>query len=86
MRYQPAQRRGVKIVNHKTWMWIAGLGAAYFFLTSRVPVFAKQTDGTYAPVGVLDRMTVALTGAQPPAPQVPLANQIIGALNTIYTT
>jgi hypothetical protein len=47
-----------------------GLGAVtYYFLSTRQPVYAKLADGTFAPAGILDRITVALTGAIPPTPQ-----------------
>lgn len=72
-------------MNRATLLWIAGLGAAYFFLSSRTPVFVKMTDGTYQPVGILDRLTVALTGAQPPQPQSATVN-IPGLINVSYTS
>jgi len=72
-------------MNRSTLYWIAGLGAAYFFIANRTPVFAKQTDGTYAPVGILDRLTVALTGAQPPVPQSASVS-LPGGLNISYTS
>jgi hypothetical protein len=72
-------------MNRNTLYVVVGLGAAYFFLTSRQPVFMKTADGTYQPAGLLDRLTVALTGAQPPQPQnVQVA--IPGVFNMSYTT
>lgn len=57
-------------MRNNTMMWIVGLAGAYFFLTTRQPVYAQQADGTYQPSGLLDRLTVALTGnTTPPAPQ-----------------
>jgi hypothetical protein len=53
-------------MNRKTLLYL-GLGAAaYFFLTTRQPVFQQQADGSFTPAGVLDKLTVMLTGAQPP--------------------
>lgn len=72
-------------MNRNTLLMIAGLGAAYFFLVNRTPVFVKQTDGTYSPVGMLDRLTVALTGAQPPNPQNVSLN-VPGLFNVSYTS
>lgn len=72
-------------MNRNALLWIAGLGATYFFLANRTPAFVKMTDGTYQPVGVLDRLTVALTGAQPPLPQSASLN-IPGLINVSYTT
>lgn len=64
---------------------LAGLGiAGYFFLSSRRPVFQQLPDGTYQPAGFLDRMTVALTGAQPPVPQSASIN-VPGLFNINYT-
>lgn len=45
---------------------ILGLGGAYFFLSSRTPVWVLGPTGTYVPSGMLDQLTVMLTGAQPP--------------------
>jgi hypothetical protein len=56
-------------MNRQTILLLIGAGAAYFFLTSRTPVFMKLADGTYKPAGLLDQLTVALTGAIPPPPQ-----------------
>lgn len=65
---------------------ILGLGVgAYFFLSSRRPVFMKAADGTFQPAGVLDRLTVALTGAQPPQPQNVSVN-VPGLFNVSYTS
>jgi hypothetical protein len=71
-------------MNHKTIMWLVGLGGAYLFLTMRQPVFVKLTDGTYQPVGILDKLTVALTGAQPPPPQTATLN-IPGIIQASFT-
>jgi hypothetical protein len=54
-------------MNRKMLLTVLGLGSAYFFLSSRAPVWAIQADGTYKPAGMLDQLTVMLTGAQPPA-------------------
>jgi hypothetical protein len=64
---------------------LVGLGVAgYFFLTTRQPVFAKAADGSYQPAGLLDRMTVALTGAQAPTPQN-VSVSVPGLFNVQYT-
>ena len=74
-------------MNRQTILILVGVGAAYFFLTSRTPVFAKQSDGTYKPAGLLDQLTVALTGAIPPAvPPVQQFNLAIpDVVNMSYT-
>lgn len=74
-------------MSKSTMITLIGLGAAYFFLTSRQPVFAKQADGTYVPAGFLDKLTVALTGAQPPAtvPPASYALNIPGVFDASYT-
>lgn len=74
-------------MSKSTIITIVGLGAAYFFLTSRQPVFAKQADGSYLPAGLLDKLTVALTGAHPPAavPPASYALNIPGILDASYT-
>jgi hypothetical protein len=51
-----------------TVMWIVGLGAAYYFLSTRVPQYTLQLNGTYLPSTFIDQLTVMLTGAVPPAP------------------
>lgn len=71
-------------MNRNTLYLLAGLGAAYFFLSSRKPVFAQNADGTYQPAGLLDRLTVALTGTQPPIPQNVSVN-VPGLFNINYT-
>jgi hypothetical protein len=53
-------------MNRKMLLTVLGLGGAYFFLSTRAPVWAIQADGTYKPAGMLDQLTVMLTGAQPP--------------------
>ena len=56
-------------MKRQTWL-LLGLGAAvYFFLSKRQPVYAQLADGTFAPASILDRLTVAITGAIPPTPQ-----------------
>lgn len=63
---------------------VAGLGiAGYFYLSTRQPVFQHNADGTYSPAGFLDRLTVALTGAQPPQPQQVTVN-VPGVANIQY--
>ena len=71
-------------MNRNMLMTLIGLGAAYFFLTSRTPVFLQNPDGTYTPAGLLDRLTVTLTGAQPPAPKQVSVN-VPGLINVAYT-
>jgi hypothetical protein len=56
-------------MKRQTILLLIGAGAAYFFLTTRTPVFIKLADGTFQPAGLLDQLTVALTGAIPPPPQ-----------------
>jgi hypothetical protein len=64
---------------------ILGLGVAgYFFLTTRQPVFQQLPDGSYQPAGLLDRLTVALTGTQPPQPKN-ISVAIPGLFNVNYT-
>jgi hypothetical protein len=82
-------------VQKNTVMWLAGGAAAYYFLSTRTPVYAQQLDGSYLPATFIDRLTVAITGVAPPPP-VPQGtaatiattlNQVIPALqNAIATT
>lgn len=72
-------------MKRNTLFILVGLGATYFYLTSRIPIFAKALDGTYQPAGLLDRLTVALTGAQPPSPQQITVN-VPGIANVSYTS
>jgi hypothetical protein len=71
-------------MNRKTLLILAGAGAAYFYLSTRQPVFLKMTDGTYQPAGLLDKLTVMLTGAVPPPPQSATVS-IPGVINMSYT-
>ena len=71
-------------MSKNTLILVLGLGAGYFFLTSRQPVFTKLPDGTYQPAGLIDRLTVALTGAQPPTPQS-VSVDVPGLFNVNYT-
>ena len=71
-------------MDRNTLMILIGLGAGYFFLSTRTPVFQQNADGTYSPAGLLDRMTVALTGAQPPNPKQVSVN-VPGLINVAYT-
>jgi hypothetical protein len=68
-------------MNRNTLLWLAALGAGYYFLTTRTPVYLRQTDGSFIPASMIDRLSVALTGAIPPAPQPSNAQVIIGAIN-----
>lgn len=74
-------------MNKQTVLILVGLGATYFFLTSRKPVFVKMSDGTYQPSGLLDKLTVALTGAQPPGviPPASYNLNIPGVFDASYT-
>lgn len=64
---------------------LIGLGVAgYFFLSTRQPVFQQLPDGTYQPAGLLDRLTVALTGIQPPQPKN-ISVGVPGLFNVSYT-
>lgn len=71
-------------MNRNTLFLILGLGGAYFFLSSRQPVFQQMADGSYQPAGLLDRLTVALTGAQPPTPKSLTVN-VPGLFDVSYT-
>ena len=51
-----------------TLAWMIGLGAAYYFLSTRTPQFTLQLNGTYLPSTFIDQLTVMLTGAVPPPP------------------
>ena len=53
-------------MNKSMILAILGLGGAYFFLSTRTPVWVLGPAGTYVPSGMLDQLTVMLTGAVPP--------------------
>jgi hypothetical protein len=72
-------------MNRKTLFALVGLGAGYFFLSSRTPTWAVQADGTYKPAGVLDQLTVMLTGAQPPPKQTSTAQTALNVLQSVGT-
>lgn len=57
-----------------TVKWLIGAGITYYFLSTRIPQYTLQLDGTYLPATFVDRLTVAITGVAPPAPQ-PQSNQ-----------
>jgi hypothetical protein len=66
-----------------TVMWIVGGGLTYYFLSTRIPQYQLQIDGTYLPATFVDRLTVAITGVAPPPPQPPsTAQNIQNYLNT----
>ncbi|MGH8336545.1 MAG: hypothetical protein ACRETL_06970 [Gammaproteobacteria bacterium] len=71
-------------MNRNTLFIVLGLGAAYFYLSSRQPVFQQLPDGTYQPAGLLDRLTVMLTGVRPPQPKSVSVN-IPGLIDASYT-
>lgn len=54
------------------WVWLGGAAAAYMFLVTRTPQYTLLPTGVYAPNGMLDTLTVALTGALPPSPVAPM--------------
>jgi hypothetical protein len=54
-------------------------GGAYFYLNSRIPTWAIQSDGTYLPATFVDKLTVMLTGAVPPASK---QQTTVNAINT----
>jgi hypothetical protein len=60
-----------------TMMWIVGAGLSYYFLSTRIPQYTLQIDGTYLPATFIDRLTVAITGVAPPPPQPPSTAQNI---------
>jgi hypothetical protein len=70
-------------MNRKTVLTLVGLGGAYFFLSSRTPVWAVQPDGSYQPSTVIDKLTVMLTGAQPPPKQTSGAQTALNVLQSV---
>jgi hypothetical protein len=70
-------------MSKNTVMWIAILGGAYYFLSTRAPIFAQQADGTFIPASLIDRLTVTITGAQPPPPVNSTANVLVNAATTL---
>jgi hypothetical protein len=60
-------------MSNKTLVYLGLAAGAYFFLKSRTPSFTTQANGTVTPTGILDQLTVALTGIQPPLSQVQAA-------------
>jgi hypothetical protein len=73
-------------MNKDTIIWIAILGGAYVFLSTRVPIWAQQINGGWQPATVLDSLTVALTGAQPPPPVMSTAQTLVSAAGQLLTT
>lgn len=54
-------------MNKNTLLWLAGLGAAYYFLSNRQALFTQQPDGSYQPTTIVDRLTMMVTGQVAPA-------------------
>jgi hypothetical protein len=72
-------------MNKNTVLLLAGLGGAYFYLSRRQPVFMQQADGSYLPAGVLDRLTMLVTGVQaPPAANKSVSVNIPGLFDVTY--
>lgn len=73
-------------MNRNTLLYL-GLGiGAYYFLSTRQPVFAIQADGSYLPATFLDRLTVALTGVQPPPSQGKSVSVSLPGFDATYGT
>jgi hypothetical protein len=74
-------------MSDNTIKWVIGLGIAYYFLTTRTPMYTQQANGSFAPSTFIDALTASLTGAMPPPPVQPstaqtlvnLVNQLIPA-------
>jgi hypothetical protein len=72
-------------VKRNTLYWIVGIGAAYYFLSTRTPLWTKQIAGNYLPASFIDQLTVMVTGAQPPPPDPSTAQTLVSAASQLLT-
>lgn len=68
-----------------TAMWLVGGVGAYYFLSTRQPMYTQQIDGSWLPATFIDRLTVAITGVAPPPPAPPTNQQTIASVVNALT-